>query len=219
VAIGVPVGIIGARALDVMEYHERYTSFGTVIGRTGSSIFGAIILNVLVTVVYLRCNKVSVPQFLDAGAPAFALGEAMSRLGCFLTGCCYGMPWSGPLAVRFPPDSFAFRDQYARGLISASASHSLPVHAVQLYSAALALAAFMVLLRHLNRSHRAGTVFWTFIVFYGALRLLVAPFRTESLLSAQLFSGLFMLGGLLALLRGAGSTVKRHPHLTESNVA
>jgi len=35
------------------------------------------------------------------------LGEAMTRVGCFLNGCCYGVPWNGALAVVFPRESFA----------------------------------------------------------------------------------------------------------------
>src|SRR5207245_3798072 len=115
---------------------------------------------------YARSQGVSFLQLFDAGAPAMVLGEAMTRLGCFLNGCCYGIPWSSPLAVVFPRESFAYRDQIARGLLPPGALHSLPMVPVQLVSAGLALIAFVGLLRMFLRPHRDGAVFYAFLVFY-----------------------------------------------------
>jgi len=33
--------------------------------------------------------------------------HGFGRIGCFLAGCCYGIPYDGPLAVIFPEGSFA----------------------------------------------------------------------------------------------------------------
>ena len=33
--------------------------------------------------------------------------HAFGRLGCFMAGCCYGIPYHGPGAVVFPENSFA----------------------------------------------------------------------------------------------------------------
>jgi phosphatidylglycerol:prolipoprotein diacylglycerol transferase len=106
------------------------------------------------------------------------------------------------LAVVFPPESFAYRDQIARGLLPPSALHSLPVHPVQLYSAAIALAAFLVLLTMFLRPHREGAVFYAFLIFYGALRLGMAPLRQEALQSMAVFSVGFIVVGTLGLLLG-----------------
>jgi phosphatidylglycerol:prolipoprotein diacylglycerol transferase len=198
-AIGVPVGILGARALDAVEYADRYVSL-TEVFAGGSSIYGAFIA--VVPAVWLYARSVGVPtlRLLDTGGPALALGEAMTRVGCFLNGCCYGVPWNGPWAVSFPPNSFAYRDQLSRGLLTPGETHSLAVHPVQLYSAILALCAFVAILRLALRPHREGAGFFAFLVFYGALRLLMAPLRQEALLSMKLFSVAFIVAGMVGLL-------------------
>ena len=61
----------------------------------------------------------------DAAAPLLPFAVAFGRLGCFLGGCCYGVPTSQPWGVVFP---------------SSAGAGSLPVHPTQLYEAALGLA-------------------------------------------------------------------------------
>jgi phosphatidylglycerol:prolipoprotein diacylglycerol transferase len=200
-ALGVPAGIIGARLLDMCEQARHYVALRDVVGRHGSSIYGALLADIIVTVLYVYLRGGSPLRFLDAGAPVMALGESLTRIGCFLNGCCYGIAWNGPLSVIFPPESFAFQDQNVRGLLSASAAHSLPVHPVQLYSAALMLLAFAYLLRCFFHEHRTGDVFWNFLILYGGLRLLVAPLRIEALASMKFFSFAFVALGAAALFR------------------
>jgi phosphatidylglycerol:prolipoprotein diacylglycerol transferase len=198
--LGVPAGIVGAHVLDMLEYWGQHGGIADILGPSGSSIYGAFVVVVPVLWLYASSQGVSPLRFLDAGAPAMALGEAMTRVGCFLNGCCYGVPWSGPLAIVFPPESFAYRDQIARGLLPSGALHSLPVHPVQLYSAAVALAAFLLLLRMFLRPHREGAVFYAFLIFYGMLRLGMAPLRQEALQSMVAFSLGFIAVGTLGLL-------------------
>jgi phosphatidylglycerol:prolipoprotein diacylglycerol transferase len=40
--------------------------------------------------------------YLDIIAPSAALGMGLGRIGCFLNGCCWGLPADLPWAVRFP---------------------------------------------------------------------------------------------------------------------
>jgi len=201
-ALGVPAGILGAHVLDIVEYWGQHGGLGNVLSGTGSSIYGAFLLVVPVLWLYARSQGVSPLRFLDAGAPAMALGEAMTRVGCFLNGCCYGIPWKGPLAVVFPRESFAYHDQIDRGLLPAGAAHSLPVFPAQLVSAGLALLAFLGLLWLFRRPHAGGQIFYAFLVFYGALRLGIAPLRQEALTSMVVFSVGFVTVGTAGLLLG-----------------
>jgi phosphatidylglycerol:prolipoprotein diacylglycerol transferase len=107
---------------------------------------------------YLSARLLSVPRLplLDALAPAGALGLAVARVGCFLSGCDFGVPsaawvtvrypaWALPGAVRSAPPALA--DHATRALVEADAPASLPIHPVQLYEALLALALFAALTR------------------------------------------------------------------------
>jgi phosphatidylglycerol:prolipoprotein diacylglycerol transferase len=138
-----------------------------------------------------------------------ALGEAMTRVGCFLNGCCYGIPWNSPLAIVFPRESFAYRDQIARRLLAPGALHSLPVVPVQLLTAGLASVAFVGLLWMFLRPHREGSVFSAFLVVYGALRLGMAPLRQEALASMIVFSVAFIVIGAVGLLHRRQDTAVR----------
>jgi phosphatidylglycerol:prolipoprotein diacylglycerol transferase len=200
-AFGVPVAAIGARLLDMIEYTGRYHSLADVLGRNGSSAYGALFAIFAFLWLFTRWQGVPYLRLLDAGAPAMALGEAMTRIGCFLNGCCYGTPWTGPWAVIFPPTSFAFRDQVASALVPATAPHSLAVHPVQLYSLLAMLCVALGLIWWFYRRPPAGGVFFGYLVAYGGLRLAVGMVRVEALSSMKVFSVVFILVGLIGLCR------------------
>jgi phosphatidylglycerol:prolipoprotein diacylglycerol transferase len=66
-----------------------------------------VILAVLTGFVYLHWKKLPLWPMLDACAPSFLLGMAITRIGCFLNGCCFGKPTALACGVVFPPDSAA----------------------------------------------------------------------------------------------------------------
>ncbi len=199
--LAVPSGVIGSRTLDAFEYWGAYQSVADLLGRRGSSIYGGLMAGFSVAYCYARARNLPPLSLLDAGAPAVALGEAATRVGCFLNGCCYGTLWHGPFAVTFPPGSYAFEDQLARGLIASSAPRSLPVHPVQLYSVVVMLVASAVLTRQYLRPHREGTIFFALLIAYGLLRLTMAPLRMEALNSMKIFSLIFIAVGIFGLRR------------------
>jgi phosphatidylglycerol:prolipoprotein diacylglycerol transferase len=199
VSVGVPSGIIGSRLLDMLEYSDRYHSVADVLGRSGSSIYGGLILDFIVTVAYARVVGLPLLFLLDAGAPLVAFGEAASRVGCFFNGCCYGIEWNGPFAVHFPPNSFAFGDQVIRGIIAAGSATTIGVHPVQLYSAFTSTVAGIWLMRRLRLRGSDGTAFFSVLVFYGCLRLAMAPLRVEALPSMKVFSLVFIAVGTFGL--------------------
>jgi phosphatidylglycerol:prolipoprotein diacylglycerol transferase len=209
--IGVPAGLVGSRILDVLEYPDRYRSVADLVGRNGSSIYGALILDLVCTAAYAWLLRVPLLKLLDAGAPLVALGEAASRIGCFLNGCCYGVDWNGPWAVRFPVGSFAFADELRRGIIPPDAVRTTPVHPVQLYSAIASTLMGVWLLRRLRRETPDGTTFAWVLLFYGALRLSMAPLRVEALGSMKAFSVVFLVVGTGALLSNGSVSASRQP--------
>src|ERR1043166_2096861 len=57
----------------------------------GLEFWGGPLLTVPALIVYLRyIAKVSARWYLDMTAPALAWGLAVTRIGCFLNGCCWG---------------------------------------------------------------------------------------------------------------------------------
>jgi phosphatidylglycerol:prolipoprotein diacylglycerol transferase len=167
------------------------------IGIAGLSMDGGVFLAILCGLIYLRLTGQPMLLTLDAVAPSFALGIFLTRIGCFLNGCCFGRPCSTCLGITFPPESLAGW-QYP----------GLPLHPAQLYNAAGGLIMFGLLL-WLDR-YRAfrGFTFLLAVMMYGVLRLIVDFYRYfeenvfvlrlhgTPLTANQVISGLAMLVAL-----------------------
>lgn len=98
------------------------------------------------------------PNPADAFAVALPVTLAIQRIGCFISGCCFGKACDLPWAVIYPVNTLPHYHQYTNGLISGSFHISLPVHPVQLYEMVLLmlLAAVAVVLR--KRMNRSGSL-------------------------------------------------------------
>lgn len=130
-------GLIGARAMYVIHYWDR--SFGNQpsplmavldIRAGGLEFLGGPILVIPALYIYLKyIAKVSRRWYLDIATPALPWGLALTRIGCFLNGCCWGavclnpndpthseaaVPW----AVRFPYGSAPMNQQYQFGQLT-----------------------------------------------------------------------------------------------------
>jgi phosphatidylglycerol:prolipoprotein diacylglycerol transferase len=134
---------------------------------------------------------------LDAWTPPMFAVLAVSRVGCFLQGCCYGVR-SPMLGISFPPGGLAHERQLATGLV-APGSLPLPVVPTQLIEAAalfgLSVAAFAQL-----RRGRTG-IFLPFVAAYSAFRFLAEFLRDDpernalAGLSTSQWTALVLLGG------------------------
>ena len=107
-------GIIGARIMYVIPHWNEFSAnpldiispfqSSGAIGLTGLTMYGGFIAAILVSVLYLRWNRLSVWKACDAFVPSIALGIGISRVGCFLNGCCFGLPpslhWVSPSGIQ-----------------------------------------------------------------------------------------------------------------------
>jgi phosphatidylglycerol:prolipoprotein diacylglycerol transferase len=184
--VAIPAALIGGHLLNVFEawpsYRGQLAIILNVVG-PGNSIYGALAFGTLAGVAFLRWRRLPVRELLDAAAPALMLGEAMTRVGCFLAGCCFGHPTESLLGVAFPRGSYPFTAQAAAGLLSHADAASLPVHPTQLYSAAICAALLVVLLRLFRRGGLfPGALFCLALIGYGLQRLVVGIWRADAVL-------------------------------------
>jgi phosphatidylglycerol:prolipoprotein diacylglycerol transferase len=152
----------------------------------GLTFYGGLLAALLGGLFYTRYRKISFLKHLDFITPFIALGYAITRIGCFLNGCCYGRITSVPWGIVFP------------------AVDNFPRHPTQLYASASALLIFFML-RHLRKfKHFPGFLFIWFIVLYGVYRFAVEFFRVSEiafwvLSQAQLVAVVFVIAGLAVL--------------------
>lgn len=167
--------ILGARLLWVVTHLDQFRApqgswsdalnpfrGGVYVGFAGLSVLGGVVFATASALAYLAWKKMPVLATADVLAPSVALGEGITRIGCFLNGCCYGLPCEGGFCVRFPADSPA-----------ALVYHGAAVHPTQLYASAIGFLLFFVLSALLRRSLFPGAVFAAFLAFQGLQRLLL----------------------------------------------
>lgn len=77
--------------------------------RGGNHFVGIVLASVcLLPFLYRRVYRTGVDEKLDVMAFFFPLQQVFNRIGCFMEGCCYGIPMSGPLSVRFPDSTLGY---------------------------------------------------------------------------------------------------------------
>ena len=194
--------LLGAKIYWILQYSEpRYLWRAVFLWEGGLVFYGGLIGGGLALFIYLTVCRLPLLIVADAAAPYVALGEAITRVGCFLNGCCWGMPSSMWWAIAFPRGSYPFDQQLADGLISSSAHESLPVHPTQLYMVFGLLAVFVILKLAGRRGHPAGRTAVLYLFLYGIVRFAVESFRGDSVRS---LAGMTVSQGISLLLAATG---------------
>ena len=213
--VAVPCGIVGARALWVLEHTDLIHNVGDIFALTdgGISVYGAMIGGALGGFIYVVIWKPGFPRWLalDAAAPGMILGQAVGRLGDTINGEHFAkatdLPWAfrythpstdGPWASIvdgvIPPAANWFRGQ-----TGALAEAPVPVHPVaggyELILDFMILGG-LLLLRRTRLLPGWGFVFY--VLAYAAVRGLLALLRTDE---QTAFGGL-SVPQLLAILTG-----------------
>jgi phosphatidylglycerol:prolipoprotein diacylglycerol transferase len=120
-------------------------------------------------------------SFFDALAVGLPIGHGVSRIGCFLAGCCWGRP-TELFGVRFGPGSIAFEALLRDGRLLPGATSTLALHPTQLYEAAfeLSLGVFLFL-RSRSEAWRArpGALACIYIFAYSGARFLLEMLRDD----------------------------------------
>jgi phosphatidylglycerol:prolipoprotein diacylglycerol transferase len=175
----------------------------------GATFYGGFILAMAASYWWVQKNNLSFLQIADIMAPSLGLGLIFTRVGCLLSGCCYGKPTDMPWGLVFPPDCPA-------GAAAAATARDMGVdhvahHPTQVYSSIKGLAIFVTLMALQPKLQKRGSTFGLFLMLYGTGRFTIDFFRyyepnarvLMGLSFNQIISiGLFIIG-LVFLLRRA----------------
>ena len=200
-------GIVGARIAYVVQFFDQFRGNLWKIFRVdqgGLVFYGGFILAALVIYGYVRRHKLCVPRILDICAPAMAVGHAFGRIGCFLQGCCFGIPCKA-FGTVYPPGTapaarYPDMESIAQNLqlTGRAAASSLPLLPVQLIESAGNLLLGIGLLLLFRKIRRTGSIAAAYFIGYGVLRFVLECFRGDhtdriiGLTRAQLV-GLFIM--------------------------
>ena len=166
------------------------------------TMFGTLVLAMVTGLLAARWLSLDVVRLADALSPGLGLGIAISRVGCFLAGCCFGRTTSVPWAVTFPPGSDAHAYQVVTNL-NVLFTGRQPVHPTQLYESAAALCGAVLAIVVLRSKATPGSAFLAFLGWYAAFRAANEFLRAPSLGSSAPHWFFPALYGFVALAAAA----------------
>lgn len=161
--------IVGARALYVAAHWQDFQGRWLDMFRTwegGLTMYGGAVPAVIIGMWFLRRWGIDSWKAADAITPSMALGLGFTRIGCFLSGCCFGRPTDLPWGVIFPPECHA-----------GSIHPGVPLHPAQLYASAVGFGLFGLLMALDRRKLARGHLFLTFLALYAVARFLLDMVR------------------------------------------
>lgn len=169
--------VVGSRFLYVVFHLEDYSNPLMIFAlwEGGATFYGGLILAIIASVLFTHHKKLRFLQVADIIAPSIALGMAVTRIGCFLSGCCYGKPTEAPWGVVFPPTCPA--GQSAAGIARTLGVDAVHLHPTQLYSSLYGWLILALLLLIEPRLRKSGALFGLLMVLAGVARFTVDFFR------------------------------------------
>jgi phosphatidylglycerol:prolipoprotein diacylglycerol transferase len=190
--------IVGARVIFVLTMLGDYARAPLTIldvWRGGLSFHGGLLGALVATWLFCRWRRVRFAVLADLCSPALCIGYAVTRVGCFLNGCCHGHATDLPWGIVFPENVREF---------------PMPVHPTQLYAMVGSIVLFFMLRAAWPRMRRPGQLFPLYLFLYSILRYgceqtrrgatgeIVAWFPAMTV--GQVACVFIALGGLIAFL-------------------
>jgi prolipoprotein diacylglyceryl transferase len=162
-------GIVGARLYHVLESPSEFFAnpWPQLFSRFGFAWFGGFLGGFLALAFLARHFKIPLLQFLDICSPAAAVGYAIGRIGCLLSGDGdYGKPTSLPWGMSFP-----------NGVVPTTERvHPTPLYEFFIW---LAIAAFLWHMgsKALRGPKAKGEIFCNYLILTGIARFLIEFIR------------------------------------------
>lgn len=198
-------GLVGARLYHVLESpRELIDNPSVLISRFGFAWFGGFLGGFVALAILARRFRIPLLEFLDLCSPAAAVGYAIGRIGCLLSGDGdYGVPTSLPWGMSFP-----------NGVVpTIERVHPTPVYEFLIW---LAIAAFLWRLgkRAQSGPGAKGEVFCGYLILTGIARFLIEFIRINprsffGLSNAQAASVVSILIGVILLWRIRGESAPK----------
>src|SRR6266852_5639065 len=190
-------GLVGARLYHVLESpRELIADPSVLISRFGFAWFGGFLGGFVALVFLARHYGIPALEFMDLSSPAAAVGYAIGRIGCLLSGDGdYGVPTTLPWGMSFP-----------NGVVPTTARvHPTPIYEFFIW---LVIAAILWRLgrRVLTESSVRGEVFSGYLILTGVARFLIEFIRINprsflGMSNAQTASLLSIFVGIVLLRR------------------
>ncbi|MDP9340265.1 MAG: prolipoprotein diacylglyceryl transferase [Acidobacteriota bacterium] len=188
-------GLVGARLYHVLESPREFFAdpWPQLFSRFGFAWFGGFLGGLIALIILARYLKIPLLQFLDICSPAAAVGYAIGRIGCLLSGDGdYGQPTSLPWGVSFP-----------NGVVPTTERvHPTPLYEFFIW---LAIAAFLWHMgtKTFQKPKATGVIFCNYLILTGVARFLIEIIR----INPRSFFGLSNAQAASVVSIGAGAVL------------
>jgi phosphatidylglycerol:prolipoprotein diacylglycerol transferase len=188
-------GLVGARLYHVLESPGEFFAdpWPLLFSRYGFAWFGGFLSGFIALLFLARHFRISLLEFLDICSPAAAVGYAIGRIGCLLSGDGdYGMPTTLPWGMSFP-----------NGVVPTTERvHPTPLYEFFIW---MAIAAYLWHLgtKALRGSKPQGEIFSNYLILTGTARFLIEFIR----INPRSFFGLSNAQAASLLSVAAGSAL------------
>jgi phosphatidylglycerol:prolipoprotein diacylglycerol transferase len=198
-------GLVGARLYHVLESpRELIADPSMLVSRFGFAWFGGFLGGFIALLFLAKHFRIPVLEFMDLCSPAAAVGYAIGRIGCLLSGDGdYGRPtsWQWPWGMAFPQGVVPTTQTCVeRGWPADCRVYPTPIYEFVIW---MAIAAILWQLgkKALNGSGYPGSVFCAYLILTGIARFLIEFIRINprsffGLSNAQTASLVTILAGL-----------------------
>jgi len=164
---------------------------------SGVTFFGGFIAALLVLLIFIRKFRIPFLDMADILSLPVAFGLALTRIGCFMAGCCWGKRADLPWAVIFSHPEAITPDKH------------IPLHPVQLYHSIANGVIFLILLIVFSKykSRPGGFLFALFFLLYPVARFITEFYRGDeargflfnALSTSQCISIIMFFAGLILM--------------------
>lgn len=189
-------GLVGARLYHVLESpRDLMDDPSLLISRFGFAWFGGFIGGFIALFFLARHYRIPMLGFMDLCSPAAAVGYAIGRIGCLLSGDGdYGVPTRLPWGMSFP-----------NGVVPTTEKvHPTPIYEFLIWMF-IAVILWQVGKKTLN-GEKPGRIFFYYLIFTGVARFLIEFIRINprsffGMSNAQTASLVSIVLGIVLLLR------------------
>ncbi|KXK24020.1 MAG: prolipoprotein diacylglyceryl transferase [Bacteroidetes bacterium OLB12] len=165
----VVAGVVGGKLFMIFEDPSLYLSQPKkLFSGSGFVFYGSLLTTIPVMLWYFKKIKVPVLGMLDVMAAVTCIVHGFGRIGCFMAGCCYGLPTDGFLSVVFTSP------------VCQAEPLNTPLYPTQLFEATFIFSLLILLFVLKKKKQFDGQLFLIYLMVYAAGRAILELFRGDT---------------------------------------
>ncbi len=163
----------------IISIFKTFSFFNALIGimQGGFVFYGGLIGGAVGLLIITKIRKENMFKYSNLFTLVLPLGHAFGRVGCFLSGCCYGMKHDGLFSFTYS------------SALDISTPIGVPLLAIQLIEAVCLFTLFIALLViYYKLPEKRNLITWFYLIAYAIIRFVLEFFRGDK--ERGLFLGL-----------------------------